>query len=120
MKKPSEALIAKWDKKLAKAGFDDIEQRDNKERLKKWHSHYIQARFTPEEYEERRRYFELATHWLNNGTFENGRAKKAWELHTEGLSYREIAKVMRTNKDKINTWINQSQQESGLRKNDTD
>lgn len=114
MKKPSKALLDKWDKKLAKAGFVDCESRENG-MLHKWHGPYWQARFTPETFEERRRYFELATNWLNEGTFETGRHKTAWAHHCEGLSYREIAKLMKTNYDVIMGLVNRCQAECGLR-----
>lgn len=114
MKKPTKKLQDQWNRKLAKAGFVDAENRENG-MLKKWHSFYYQARFTPESFEERRRYFELATAWLNDGTFETGRHKTAWAHHCEGLSYREIAKLMKTNYDVIMALINRCQSDCGLR-----
>lgn len=114
MKRPSKALLAKWDKKLAKAGFVDQESRET-ELMHKHHDVYWRLRFTPESFEERRRYFELATRWLHDGTFETGRHKTAWSHHCEGLSYREIAKLMKLDKMKVSEMLRRCQQESRLR-----
>jgi hypothetical protein len=119
VKKPTKKLQQLWDRKLAKAGFEDAEDRDNG-MLKKWHDPYWRLRFTPESFEERRRYFELATDWLNNGTFETGRHKTAWAHHCEGLSYRDIAKLMKTNYDVIMALVQRCQREAGLRPHDID
>lgn len=113
-------LQEKWYKKAAKAGHEEIESLDEAERLKKWHCAYIQARFTPQTFEERRRYFELASNWLNEGTFETGRHKTAWAYHCEGLSYREIAKLMKTNYDVIMALVNRCQKDCGLREHVND
>lgn len=118
MRKPTKALIAQWDRKLAKAGFVDAEERDSNENMKRWHDFYFRRRYTAETFEAKQRYFELATDWLNSGTFENGTAKKAWSMHAEGLSYREIGAKLGFSKDKAQIVIQQCQRDSGLRKLD--
>lgn len=114
MKRPSKALVAKWDEKLKKAGFVEIENRENG-LLNVWADHYWRARYTPESFEERRRYFELATDWLNTGTFETGRHKTAWKWHADGLSYRDIGLKMGITKDVVQPLIQRCQREAGLR-----
>lgn len=94
MKKPSKSLIAKWDKKLAESGFDDIEHRES-ENLKKHHSYWFAARYSPLAFESKRQYYDLATQYLNEGTFETERDKKIWSLHAEGLTYSEIGKIIK-------------------------
>lgn len=115
MKKPTKALIAQWDRKLAKAGFVDVEQRDSEERLKAWHDSYFRCRYTPESFEAKRKYFELATNWLAEGTFETGQHKRAWKLHAQGLSYREIGKRLKLDKMVIQVMIQRCQHESGIK-----
>ena len=75
MKKPSKKLIDAWDKKLAKAGFVDAEDRANG-LLKRWDSSYYQRRYTPQTFQAKARYYELATIFYNDGFFENGREKE--------------------------------------------
>lgn len=100
MKKPKPTSFKKlqeiWYKKAAKAGFVDIEQNDDEERLKKWHSTYMQQRYTPQMYAAEERYYQLATDYLTNGTFDTATHKKIWELHTEGWTFRKIATVVKT------------------------
>lgn len=101
MRKPKQAMSFKklqehWYKKAAKAGFEDIEQNDEEQRLKKWHSTYLQQRYTPEAYAAAERYYHLASDYLHNGTFDSTKDKRIWELHTEGLTFRKIATLEKT------------------------
>lgn len=95
MKKPSKALVAKWYAKAKRAGFDDIEQNDERERLTKWHSTYLQSRFTPEQYEAKETYYRLASDYFEHGTFETGKHKRIWGMHAEGMTIAEIGKRCR-------------------------
>jgi hypothetical protein len=101
MKRPSKALIQKWYAKAKKAGFQDCEQNDERERLTKWHSTYLQSRFTPEQYAAKESYYHLAADYLEHGTFETGKHKKIWGLHTEGLTITEIAKRCRATRTAV-------------------
>lgn len=101
MKQPSKALVAKWYAKAKKAGFDDIEQNDERERLKKWHSGYLQSRYTPAAYEAKEQYFRLASHLLEHGAFDNKRHKRIWGMHADGATIKEIAKAVKTNETAV-------------------
>lgn len=101
MKKPSRALVAKWYAKAAKAGFEDIEQNDEPERLKKWHSTYLQSRFTPLQYESKETYYRLAAQYAEHGEFDTGRHKKIWTLHSDGLPIKAIAKTVKVSESAV-------------------
>ena len=89
MKVPKK-LAAKWEAKLAKEGLGDLE--DSKGRLKSWHSFKFQAQFTPDEFAERSTYYYQCEELLRIYTFKRPIERKIWQLHSEGLSVREIAK----------------------------
>lgn len=90
--------------KLEEEGFEDAEK--DEKYLKEWHSHYFQARYSPDTFEAKRAYFSTAEKFLQNlKTWEC-----IWSLHTEGLSYREISAALAKrgvnyNKDKVNLTI---------------
>lgn len=120
MKKPNKKLLDTWDKKLAKAGFVDAEARGTG-LLKRWDSAYYQNRYTPMEFLAKERYYSLARQHLEEGYFENGTHKLIWQLHTDGLTYREIAaKLKKTvkgtiNKDIVNEVVVRCRKEAGIR-----
>lgn len=88
------ALQAKWDQKLAKSGFDDIEQRDGN--LKQWHAHLFHTRARAHEVERqgKEEYFRYATQFLHTYDFETKADKIIWENHSEGKTAPEIAKIL--------------------------
>lgn len=106
-------LQAKWYKKLSKTGFKDIESKvAGREVLNMWDSVYFHSTYTAEEFEAKRRYFELARHFLDSHVFENSLEKWIWSQHSEGFSSHDIAKkctrklikginVSRLRKDKL-------------------
>lgn len=102
MKKPRDnqqelkKLQDKWYKKLAKAGFEDIEDINSpNEFLKEWHGSWFRSRGHASRFTAKESYFYQAGHFLTNHEFKNEQEKKVWKLHSEGLSLREIAKAMR-------------------------
>lgn len=107
---------AVWDKNLRDAGFNDIEDRNSEtESLKSWHSCYFQCRYTPEEFEAKKAYYELAADFLHRNFFEErtleyfgivDQEKKVWELHASGMSIRDIADALRTKKCRVEKTIN--------------
>lgn len=99
-------LKAKWYRKLKKSGFEDIEDIDSpKEFLIKWHSKCFQSHNTPEEFKERVKYFEQRTYFATAYTFSSPLEERVWCLHSDGYTYREIAKMTDSNKDKVNKII---------------
>lgn len=106
-------LQADWDRKLKDSGFEDIEDRNAPgEPLRAWHSSYFQCRYTPEEFQAKREYFDLAQNFLHTGFFSDDlldyfeivdQDKRVWELHVEGHPIREIARQLRVSKYRIET-----------------
>ena len=94
--KEFKALQAKWNKKLAKSGFYDIEQEDGN--LKSWHSFRFQAAGKDGSGAAKEEYYRLAGQFYHDYAFKNNFEKKVWYLNSEGFSAREIAK--KTNKSR--------------------
>lgn len=104
--KEFKALEALWYQKLAASGFNDIEDTETPERgLKAWHSAYFKARYTPDAFEAKRLYFELAQSFLHAHEFESEMERQVWELHCEGLSLRTIAGRIETKVCRIHKLI---------------
>ncbi len=78
-------LNEKWQQKLAKTGFNDIEE--NEDRLKHW-SHKYSLR--PEQNAAKAEYFRAAGQFLHDYVFPDAYHRTVWELHTAGLSFREV------------------------------
>lgn len=86
-------LKAQWDKTLAKAGFEDIEQEDGN--LKIWTSHFFKARHNPTLFAAKEDYYRLAGHFLNEHVFKDETERYVWEMHANGTSIREIAALLK-------------------------
>lgn len=80
--------------------------------LKCWHSSVFKKRHSVEDYTATLEYYKVASTFFqpldDNPTFE----QTVWSLYTEGTSLRKIADHMtglgyRTNKDEINSIVNQ-------------
>jgi hypothetical protein len=116
--KSLEKLTAKWYKKLADEGFDDIEQ--DEDNLKQWHSIYFIARHTnfvgkssakevagnhgklsAVQFESQQEYYQLAGAFLYEHKFKNDREKLIWELHASGLPTIEIYQILKERKLKV-------------------
>lgn len=86
-------LTALWYKKLAKSGFEDIEDTNSQnEMLKDWHSLKFLGPHKKGRFEAQKRYYELACQFLHDHYFETSREKAIWAKHTDGQTIREIAK----------------------------
>jgi DNA-binding NarL/FixJ family response regulator len=102
MKKPSKREIDYWYNKLAKAGFEDAEERHSpREMLKTWHNTWFQARGTPDQFGAQAQYYQLATDMLSTYDFGTARRKQVWALHAEGQTVREIAKATKYSKTHV-------------------
>jgi hypothetical protein len=92
-------LQKKWYDKIAKKGFQDIEDTRHEQRyLKIWHSAYFQVTYSPAEFEFKRDYYCKASRFLHDHTFANELERKIWELHTEGFSLRKTATYLASQK----------------------
>lgn len=100
------ALQAKWYDKLATKGFEDIEERNSpREMLKCWHNTWFQARGTPDQIAKQAQYYQMATDMLNTYEFATKLDRKIWELHANGNSVREIAKIVKLAKSPVHLRI---------------
>lgn len=80
-----------WYKKLEKSGFKDIEQ--DEDNLKVW-----TIKLSTSQYKngpEKQTYYYMASQFLNTHEFKNHIDRIIWEYHCEGISYRNISKLLR-------------------------
>jgi hypothetical protein len=85
-----------WYKKLKKSGFDDIEQ--DEFYLKKWSNRFenLAASNDPEHwFKPKQDYYYYATQFANTYKFKSNKEKLIWEYHSNGISMREIAKLLK-------------------------
>lgn len=94
------ALEAEWDKKLADSGFQDIEQRKDGN-LKFWSTIFVN-RHTFSRLDAKQAYYRAAGHFLHDHKF-TSYERKVWELHAEGISMRNIVKILQ-DRDNIRTY----------------
>lgn len=105
-----------WYKKLKKSGFNDLEY--DEDTLKQYSSSKIyRGRLNGKDYVDQavsnhatEAYYRLAGHFLHDYKFDSERERTIWFHHSEGKSFREIARALRTrhykaNKDSINVII---------------
>lgn len=143
-KKNLQKLIAEWDKKLKESGFIDIEDRKTGF-LKKcggdeiWDASVfenISTEFVDGLYRGKKNYFDnkgystfvwkqsqaeyyrIASIMCHDGVFKTEREKQIWELHAEGLSYRQISKRIRLTVRQVCYSIQNTAKRFGLVKND--
>lgn len=110
------ALRDKWYAKLAKTGFEDIEDVNSpRQMLKAWHSSDIPRKARSGGFIAIQDYYSRATEFLNNYIFESKFELKVWTLHADGQSLREIAKQCKCGKDKVRTIVLKLQKESKCR-----
>lgn len=88
-------LNKEWSKKLKKSGFKDAE--DSFGNLNKWSGQALLERTERDgvSVTARVEYFRLATHFLLEHKFESRLDKRAWELHADGVSIRDIVKRLK-------------------------
>jgi len=90
--KQFEELKKKWYKKLEKTGFEDIEQADG--RLVGKHGEWFKYYHNPTLDLAKQDYFRHAGYFLYEHKFANDFERRIWELHVEGISIRNIAKIL--------------------------
>lgn len=96
-------LQAKWYKKLKDSGFEDAEQ--DPETLKQW----TRSKFAPQQNNgaaldvvmaknrSKQEYYRLAGHFLYDFNFTSELHRLIWELHSDGLSHRDISDKLKEN-----------------------
>jgi hypothetical protein len=91
-------LNDKWQKKLKKSGFEDIEQ--DEFQLKIWSSRFGRSK-VGEAFDTKSAYYYMATHFLNDYTFQNNTDKLIWKHHADAVSIKDIFKLLKKMKVKI-------------------
>lgn len=87
-------LQNRWYKILKDEGFQDIEDTNSpNEWLKSWHSLKFQD-VTKDHYVTQQYYYNC-TNFLRSYEFKNDTQKKIWELYSEGMTGREIARQIK-------------------------
>ena len=101
-------LQKKWDSKLEKSGFEDIEQRQDG-MLKRWSSRIFTAKMNgayfedkQEYYKSKQEYFRLAGHFLHEYDFKTTKERTIWEMHAEGASMDKITATLKSGHFKAN------------------
>ena len=89
-----------WYAKLKEAGFDDIEQDEYK--LKMWSNRVYIENPNPVQREAKETYYILASRFLHDYKFKNQKDKIIWEYHANGISMRNIVKILEDVKIKTN------------------
>lgn len=88
-----------WYEKLKKSGFDDIER--NEEDLKVGSSSiFLKHKYTRDLWEAKAEYYRLAEHFLNEYRFATTLERVIWEYHTNAISTRNIAEILKRAKIK--------------------
>lgn len=83
-----------WYKKLKAAGFEDAELNENDLKASS-HRFIIGHNYVKESWEAKQEYYRLASHFLNDHVFEASLDKTIWEYHSNALSVRDIAIVLK-------------------------
>lgn len=102
-----------WYAKLKKDGFEDAETADGQ--LKDWSSRVMRKNEHEnllDSWPSKIAYYDMCTTFLNEHTFKSNLDKVIWEYHTNGISYRNITKLLRkvrvvTNRTSVGIIVNQ-------------
>lgn len=104
--KDFKALQTEWYRLLKDEGFDDIEQSDGN--LKVWTCYRFKVPYNEVSHRARVNYYRLAGQFLYDHKFKNKRERTIWELHSQGISDRQITHMMKKRNFKIYKFLVQS------------
>jgi hypothetical protein len=95
-----------WYAKLADSGFVDIEPHGKFFRggSLAWKFNLNDANGVAKDFKVKEEYYYLARQLLNENVFKNELHKVIWEYHSEGISTRDIAKILKDAKIKDYHW----------------
>lgn len=97
----------KWYAKLKKSGFEDAERPEGDRFALKNPSEACKRDIVIKDYYAKLEYYSMARKFIHDYKFESNLEKVIWEYHSEGVSVRNIAKllkkvkVMKPNKDNV-------------------
>jgi hypothetical protein len=98
--RPSRALQAEWNRKLAESGFKDIEYRDRSEFGVLKSNPIVRPTQAEDEF-----YWVLVGRFLHRHTFESERDRLVWEWHAQGATCRAIAAAIGSSRCTVNRTI---------------
>jgi Mor family transcriptional regulator len=113
--KPSKQLIKKWYDKLAKSGFDDIEDNLGYNNVIRHHASDFGSK-DPVLVAYTQEYFYIATQYLHENIFKNKKEYRIWELHSNGATVRDIAKQLKCSTRTVQSVISYHRVGAGLRR----
>lgn len=87
-----EKLKEVWYKKLERSGFEDIEK--DEFNLKQYSSRFAEATVV-RNWHAKSEYYSMAGQFLNNYKFNSRLEKIIWEYHSNGISIRDIVKILK-------------------------
>ncbi len=95
MNKPSKKLQEIWRKRLAKSGFVDIERpNDETGMLRTTTTSGSTIPLRRLNWELQAQYYQYATSFLNDYEFDSNLERIIWEYHSNGISTRNISKIL--------------------------
>jgi len=101
-KRPSKQEIDVWYDKLAKSGFEDIEERHSpREMLKQWHSHSFRSSGTPDQFVAKQEHYLSALHVLRNYKFATKLDRQVWACYAYGKSIRKTERLIGVKRDVV-------------------
>lgn len=109
-------LLRLWDKKLAKAKFKDIEDRES-ELLKTWSWYERKDRRNPDTRaarEAKAQYYREVGLTLHSKEFKNRLYKKIWSLHADGNTAYFIGKTLKLSRRQVYYAIELMEKEFGI------
>lgn len=93
--KDYQSLKKIWYEKLAKSGFVDIEaSTEGYQRVRGTRTDEFARQRSMHTWEAKQTYYYMATHFLNEHKFSNKMEQVIWEYHINGLSMRNIGKIL--------------------------
>lgn len=95
------ALRKRWYKILKRKGFDDIEVLAPNGRFYDLLRYPFRMDLNSPQRKVQQKYFSLARAFVYEFSFKNSFQKKVWLQHSEGISYRKIARAMKTGEMRV-------------------
>ncbi len=83
-----------WYKKLADSGFVDIEADEETMKRRGTRTEEFARPRSRRSWEAKQAYYRMATHFLNSYPFASKLDQIIWEYHVEGISIRNISKLL--------------------------
>lgn len=91
-----------WYKKLKDSGFEDIESSEDSLKSYSNRTFNLTDKNQHGGWQFKAEYYRMASHLLHDHEFKNERQKYIWELHTNGISVRDISRLLKKSGMKSN------------------